>query len=303
MVTPSHFLDVEDGKRIAYSVMDGGSDGFTFILAPSMGDLKEEYRFLLPLLYADGENTVISTDLRGMGESDVGFSSYSVEDTGRDLEKLVRHRAMMDNASKVPHFVLIGCSMSAAAVVYAAAQLQRQLVAGVIFLSPFLWDHVMPMFVPTLLSVCLHPRSCISASFWTSYYATLYTNQKQHPTPDLLKYISELKANLRQPGRAAALYSHVFSSKKTCEDQISAITATSACTVPCIAIFGSRDPDFPAIEDEARKVYSRFQPTSMLELPRIIPGVGHYPHVEAPMEVYTTIKDFTVKLQSTSLPP
>jgi len=83
------FLVVEDGsgKRVAYRV-DGAEVSVAkvvFFLAPSLGDVKEEYRHLAPILCDGGKNSVVSVDLRGMGESDVGFSSYEVDDTGRDL--------------------------------------------------------------------------------------------------------------------------------------------------------------------------------------------------------------------------
>ena len=52
-------LAVEGGSRIAYTVLDctasssgssSGSTAWTFVLSPSLGDTKEEYRLLAPRL-------------------------------------------------------------------------------------------------------------------------------------------------------------------------------------------------------------------------------------------------------------
>ena len=76
-------LAVEGGSRIAYTVLEctsnsSGSTGWTFVLSPSLGDIKEEYRLLAPRLWQDGKARVVVADLRGMGESDASFSSYTL---------------------------------------------------------------------------------------------------------------------------------------------------------------------------------------------------------------------------------
>ena len=76
-MSQTQFLAVEEGKRVAYRV-DGSSlaqaqASAVFFLLPSLGDLMDEYHFLSPLLCDEGKKAVVSVDLRGMGESDVGF--------------------------------------------------------------------------------------------------------------------------------------------------------------------------------------------------------------------------------------
>ena len=45
-------------------------------------------RYLAPLLTAAGFRTLVM-DLRGLGESDVGFQSHTPEDSGRDIVALI----------------------------------------------------------------------------------------------------------------------------------------------------------------------------------------------------------------------
>jgi len=66
----TQWLTVEEGsgKRIAYAV-DGAeilNAETVFLLLPSLGDVREEYRRLSPLLSDGGKNAVVSVDLRGM---------------------------------------------------------------------------------------------------------------------------------------------------------------------------------------------------------------------------------------------
>jgi pimeloyl-ACP methyl ester carboxylesterase len=273
------FIAVEDSLRIAYSISEAknkSNDSLTFVLSPSLGDMKEEYRFLAPLLSQDGTHTVISVDLRGMGESDVGFLTYLVEDSGKDIVKLV-------TSLNLSNVVLVGNSLSGAAVVYAASELE---VKGVVLISPFAWDHKMPFGVPTLLALTLN--DCLGPSIWTDYYKSLYTLQATTPTIDLLEYVAKLKKNLKEKGRMKALYSHVFASKKQCEDRILHILTSN---IPTIAIYGSKDPDFPNIKNEIVEIKEKFGSAMYLE-PFIIEAAGHYPQVELPEEVYQAIVTF-----------
>ena len=269
-------LAVEGGSRIAYTVLEctsnsSGSTGWTFVLSPSLGDIKEEYRLLAPRLWQDGKARVVVADLRGMGESDASFSSYTVEDTGKDIVKLVLHLGL-DPARTV----IVGNSMSAASCVYAAAELEG--CGGLVLISAFAWDHSMPFGIETLLACCLAPSCCIAPGFWTSYYESLYTNQQAAPTADLAAHIRALRLNLQEPGRARALYSHVFAKKKVCADRIPQVVSKG---VPTLALYGERDPDFgPRLAAEVEEMERRFKGV-LKSPPLVIPGAGHYPMVEA----------------------
>ena len=72
-----HLLNHQGGK-IAYD--DTGS-GPLVVCAPSMGDVRGEYRFLAPQLVAAGYR-VITMDLRGLGESSTHWPDFSVAGAG-----------------------------------------------------------------------------------------------------------------------------------------------------------------------------------------------------------------------------
>src|SRR5260370_27065475 len=73
VVMRTQFLTRPDGA-IAYD--DTGGMGSLVVCAPSLGDLRGEYRFLAPRLAAAGYR-VGTMDLRGHGESSVGWRAHS----------------------------------------------------------------------------------------------------------------------------------------------------------------------------------------------------------------------------------
>ena len=94
-----------DGGILAYDLT--GSSGPLVVLAHGMGDSKEAYRFLTPLL-VDAGYRVAAVDLRGCGESSAEWPSYTRTDIAGDLLALVRHLG--------GPAVLVGHSISGGAV-------------------------------------------------------------------------------------------------------------------------------------------------------------------------------------------
>src|SRR5215469_14014539 len=82
----TEYLTVADG-RLAY---DDQGTGPLVVCMPSMGDLRQEYRFLTPRLVEAGYR-VVTMDLRGLGESSVHWPDYSVAAVGADVLALIRH--------------------------------------------------------------------------------------------------------------------------------------------------------------------------------------------------------------------
>lgn len=289
------FIETSGHNKIAYDILEATEqDGYTFVLSPSLGDFRQEYRKIAPLLYDSGKsiiisggflglifhligkNTVVTADLRGMGQSDIDFVSYEPDESGRDLIVLLN----TINRSKV---ILVGCSMSAAASVYAAASSECE-VLGVVFISAFLWDHAMPFGVQTLLSILL--TSFTGPSFWSSYYKSLYTLK---PSPeDLVEYSNKLKTNLAEKGRINALRGHIFGSKKLCDDRSNIIADKK---LPVYVVYGEKDPDFQStgLLPEINGMKQRFP---YITEPLVLAGCGHYPHVEQPAAVATGIFNF-----------
>ncbi|MEV1205701.1 alpha/beta fold hydrolase, partial [Microbispora rosea] len=74
----TEFLTIGDGE-IAYDVT---GEGPLVVMVPGMGDSRRAYRFLVPALTAAGYR-VATMDLRGHGESSLGWDSYTRTDTAR----------------------------------------------------------------------------------------------------------------------------------------------------------------------------------------------------------------------------
>jgi pimeloyl-ACP methyl ester carboxylesterase len=269
----------------------------TIVLNPGLGDVRATYRFLIPLLQAQGRVNVVNCDLRGMSDRvssaegtsvvlDVDGLDFSTDASAKDILKVVDTIC----PPGVP-VVLVGCSMSGACVASAAAERPGR-VAGVVLLNPFLEDKGMNPIIQFLLWSML--REWIGPWFWTSYYRSLYT-MRPSTVPDLDEYCKQLKQTL--VGRMHVVRSHAFASKTPCTDKLPALVKAGT---PVLALWGSKDPDFPSPADEARHVEvdllgqasggSRI--TSVL-----VEGVGHYPHAEKPQEVSERIREFLARLK------
>lgn len=257
----TEFLDRPDG-RIAYD--DTGGDGPLVVAVPGMGDVRGVYRFLTPQLAAAGHR-VVTMDVRGHGESSVGWPDHSAAAIGSDIVALVR-------ALDAGPAAVLGESMAAAAAVWAAAEAPSD-VAGVVLLGPFVRD------IPAGLAGRLAQRvvSALPAA-WLSWYARLYPTA---PPADLDAYRAALRANLREPGRFAAFREMMRASKADCEARIPQVRA------PVLVVMGTKDPDFPDPAAEARLVAERLRGVVVL-----VEGAGHYPQAEMPAVTGPAILDF-----------
>src|SRR5690242_4110064 len=99
----SKYFDQEVGK-ISY---DDQGKGPLVVCIPSMGDVRGEYRFLVPQLVSAGYR-VVSMDVRGMGETSVDWDDFSVVGVGKDIIRMIRNL----NAGPA---VVVGTSMAAGA--------------------------------------------------------------------------------------------------------------------------------------------------------------------------------------------
>mmetsp|Transcript_21995 Transcript_21995/g.20004 ORF Transcript_21995/g.20004 Transcript_21995/m.20004 type:complete len:289 (+) Transcript_21995:38-904(+) len=275
------YLAVEGSSKIAYDFIYSSinhPNKITYILVPSIGDIRQEYRLLGPLLHDYGRHNVISVDLRGMGDSDATFKSYSAEDTGYDLVELIKY---LD----VDNIVLVGCSMAAGSIVLAASKLHYKTIKGLVLLSPFLWDHDLPYGMSTLLSVFLNKMT--GPTFWKTYYLSLY-KLKSSPVIDIKEYAELLRRILTEKGRMKAIRGYIFSSKKPCSDKAKSIYYAN---IPVLPIYGSEDPDFNHKISEELEIMKRDYLPHLYD-PLVVEGCGHYPHVEDPKRVYESIVEF-----------
>jgi pimeloyl-ACP methyl ester carboxylesterase len=262
---PTQFL-AHDRGRIAFD--DTGS-GPLVVCVPGMGEMRGAYRFLTPLLVEAGFR-VVTMDVRGQGESSIGWADYSVGPIGGDILALIRH------LGGGPALV-VGNSMGCAAAVCAAAD-APDLVAGLVLTGPVVRDgEGMPPWAARLLYSTLFARPWGVAA-WGWYYDTLYKTARP---ADYSAYRARLLANLREPGRLEALRRMILAPKTASAERLARVT------IPTFIVMGTADPDFKDATAEARFVAAQLH--GRLQL---VAGVGHYPHVEVPDQVNPGIVAF-----------
>src|SRR6516225_3801935 len=238
----TEFLDIEGG-RIAYDVTGTGP---LVVLSHGIGDRRQVYRFLAPQLAQAGYR-VVSADLRGHGESSMGWKSVTGTeaitrtDIAGDLLALIR-----DLGGPA---VIVGHSISGGAATIAAAQ-QPDLVRGIVEINPFTTTQRLDLggFLRIRryrrgLSLLTGTQLFRSLGLWMRYLNVAYPTKPA----DYADYIAALAAKLREPGRMAEF---MKTGKTTPAD-----AGAQLPNVRCLAlvIMGRLDPDFadPGAEGDA----------------------------------------------------
>lgn len=250
-------LQTTDGQ-LAYDVY--GESGTPVVAIPGLGDTRATWRVLGPML-AEAGYRVFAMDLRGHGDSDAAFGSYTPEDIGDDAVALIEALDLKD-------VVLMGNSIGGAAVAHAALAIPDR-VSRLVMFNPFVRDMPADRFMrPMVPLLFAWPWGTWA---WGMYRSTLF---KTVPTDQSENQASVL-ANLAEPGRMAAVRGMLRASK-------SGVTARLAdLRTPSLVLMGSEDPDYtdPAAEGETLK--------GLLGGPvevAMIERTGHYPQIERPDE-------------------
>lgn len=239
--------------RIAYDV-DG--TGPLVVLVPGMGDLRATYRFVAPIL-RDAGYRVAATDLRGHGDCDSTFATYSDTETSADVVALIEKLG--------GPAVVVGNSMGAAAAVISAAE-RPELVSGLVLIGPFVRNARMSGMQRLLLRVAMTPLWAAAA--WKSYLPRLYAGRRPG---DFDAYRDRVVASLRRPGYARAFSRTTRVSHDPAEARLSAVTA------PTLVVMGDKDPDFADPKAEAAWIAQTLRGEAV-----IVPEAGHYPQSQQP---------------------
>ncbi len=261
------YFKKEEGLIAYYHI---GRGNINFILLPGIGDLKESYNDLAILLSKEGN--VYSFDLRGLGESDVSFSSYGPKETALDILSFIREKDLKN-------VYVIANSMTAASAVYIQSK-ERERVLGLVLSGPFVRDKDPISFVfKSILQIAF--RGPWGPSAWVKFYESLFPVM---PPKDLEKRKNRLRENLNQEGRMAAIRSMLFAPKGECEEALQHVNGNH------IIVMGLKDPDFSSPEEEAFWIRDKIGGTVFL-----YENVGHYPFVEDPNRFYENIKSLWQK--------
>lgn len=263
----------DTGAGPTHGPTPGPTPGPLVLCVPSLGDLRGEYRLLIPLLAAAGCR-VVTLDVRGHGATSTGWPDYSVAAIGADMLALVR------SLNAGPAF-LVGESMAAGAAVWAAAE-APELVQGLVLIGPFMRGE--STWAGRTFYRALFARPW-GPALWQRYYTMLYPTRKPD---DFAAYTAALRTNLAQPGRMEALH-HMLAAPKTASEQ-----RLAQVKAPALVLMGSKDPDFRKPESEAAWVAQKLHGAY-----HMVEGAGHYPQAEMPELAAGLIREF---LNQTSRP-
>jgi pimeloyl-ACP methyl ester carboxylesterase len=269
----TEFFDV-DGGRIAYEVT---GEGPLVVLSHGIGDRREAYRFLVPRLAQAGYR-VVAADLRGHGESSMGWASISRTDVAGDLLALIRHLG--------GPAVIVGHSISGGAATIAAAT-EPGLISGIVEINPF--TRTQRLDVGGLLRIRRYRRGISlltgtqlfrSLSLWMRYLDVAYPTKPA----DYADYMAALRAKLHEPGRMAEFMKTGKSTPADAGAQLPNVTR------PALVIMGTLDPDFADPKGEGGAVAAAMP--AGIGTVATIEGAGHYPHAQSPDEVAALVIPF-----------
>ena len=266
-----------DGNTIAYDVT---GDGPLVVLAHGIGDSRHSYRFLVPALVAAGYR-VAALDIRGCGDSSLGWDGYSRTDIAGDLVALVRHLG--------GPAMIMGQSISGGAATIAAAS-APELITGIIELAPFTRKQSIAW--GGLLRVKRYRAGYTrmgmtmfrgSLSSWKKYLDVAYPTKPADWDAELAR----IESKLTEPGRMEALQAMCRADPGDAGAQLPNV----AC--PVLIIEGSEDPDWADPRAEGEKIIA--------DLPRgrgellVVDGAGHYPHAQTPEKVLAVALPFLAR--------
>jgi pimeloyl-ACP methyl ester carboxylesterase len=275
----TEYVDLEGGQ-IAYDVTGSGP---LVVLSHGIGDRRQVYRFLAPQLAQAGYR-VVSADVRGHGESSMGWKSV----TGTDA--ITRTDVAGDLLGLIRHFggpaVIVGHSISGGAATIAAAE-QPDLVSGIVELNPF--TKTQKVSLGGLVRIRRYRRGLSrlaglqlfhSLRMWLRYLDVAYPTKPA----DYSEYMAALAAKLREPGRMAEFMKAGKSTPADAGAQLANVT------VPALIIMGTLDPDFADPRAEGDAIVAAMP--SGLGTVAMVEDAGHYPHAQSPDQVAALIVPF-----------
>ncbi|MFV2173101.1 alpha/beta fold hydrolase [Actinomadura sp. LOL_016] len=263
-----------DGGTIAYEVAGSGP---LIVLAHGVGDSRAAYRAVIPPLVAAGYR-VAAVDLRGHGESSVGWPEWSRTAIAGDLLAVVRHLG--------GPAVLVGHSVSGGAATIAAAR-EPALITAVVELAPFtrkqsvrLGDLRVKRFRRGMTRL-LGAGALGSVPLWRSYLDVAYPGVKPAGWTERL---GRIDAMLREPGRMKAMQGMGRSAPTDAGAQLGNVRG------PVLVVMGTHDPDWADPHAEGTAIVDAL-PSGLGRL-EMIEGAGHYPHDQFPDQVVSLVLAF-----------
>jgi len=253
------------------------------VLSHGIGDRRQAYRFLAPMLAQAGYRVAVA-DLRGHGESSMGWASVTGQDAisrtdiAGDLLALIRHLG--------GPAVIVGHSIAGGAATIAAA-MDPKLVSGIVEINPFTLTQKVDL--GGLLRIRRYRRGSLrmggtqifgSLRRWMSDLDVAYPTKPA----DYAEYMAALRAKLTEPGRMAEFLKTLKTTPADAEAQLPSVRC------PALIIMGTEDPDFADPGAEGEAVVAAMP--AGLGTVTTIDGAGHYPHAQCPDQVAAPVIAF-----------
>jgi pimeloyl-ACP methyl ester carboxylesterase len=254
----SYKISTKDGSGfIQYGV---AGTGFPVLSLPSLGDTRHQNKYLVQGLLAGGYK-VITTDLRGMGQSSGKFKSYSLVALADDI------KSILDN-EKIEKVVLVGNSISGASASLFALQ-NPDMVKALVLVNPMVrtGSLFMRLFLAGFLSI-----PGVGSNIWTTYFKSLFPSR-----PLDQDYLSELKSEVKKPYRMRSIVRMSYTSRL--DDRMSELN------VPALIFVGEKDPDYKDAAKEAAWLKQKIPASDV----KFLEGLGHLPQYEKPETVNPVI--------------
>jgi pimeloyl-ACP methyl ester carboxylesterase len=279
----TEFLDI-NGGRIAY---DSIGEGPLVVMSHGIGDRRQAFRYLVPLVAQAGYR-VVTADMRGHGDSSMGWTSHdgtdaiSRTDVAGDLVELTRHLG--------GPAVIIGHSLSGGAATIAAAT-APDLVRGIVEINPFTMTQKLS--VRGLLSNRRYRRGLTrllgsqllrSLNLWMRYLDVAYPAKPA----DYAEYAAAWRAKLTEPGRMAEFMKTGRSTPADAQAKLPDVRCRA------LIIMGGSDPDFADPKAEGERIVAALP--AGLGSAAVIGGAGHYPHAQCAHEVAELLIPFLKSL-------
>ena len=265
-------------NSIAYDLT---GEGPLVVLAHGIGDSRHSYRFLAPALVAAGYR-VANVDIRGCGDSSLGWDGYTRTDIAGDLVAVIRQLGGGPA-------VIVGQSVSGGAATIAAAT-EPDLIAGVIELAPFTRTQSLDLAglvrSRRFRAGTLYIGQVIVAGSLSGWKKYLDLAMPVKPA-DWGAELARIDAKQREPGRMKVLQTMAKSSPSDADAQLGRV----AC--PVLVVEGTLDPDWADPRAEGERIVADL-PAGVGEL-TVIDGAGHYLHAQTPDEVLALALPFLAK--------
>lgn len=252
---------VRPDGALAYEIEGSGP---LVVCVPGMGELRESYRHLVPLLVSSGMR-VATLDLRGHGDSDTTFAAYDDVALATDI------LALVDDLGGPA--TVVGNSMGAGSAVIAAATAPEH-VSALALLGPFVRDAAPNLIMRTLLRIAL--GGPWAAAVFMRQYPKWFPGSRPH---DFEAHRVRVAASLARPAHRRAFIRTTRTSHAPAERALPDV----AC--PSVIIMGRADVDWPDPAAEAKWIAEQLDSEVVL-----LDGVGHYPQAQAPEATAAAIR-------------